>query len=173
MKKKLLTVLLIVVIVFNFICTSNVYADPDDVVSTLPESNGEPTMTPEQVQEQIDNGKDSSGNSPSIGSTLIGLIFQSISLMLNSFPMTVQALMTQLARNPSGADNPLEAVNDFVMDLVDLSSYFTIQRTVFNEVWDSYVDGCNIFQCLYFIIHYHHLTSHADSNSVNRNISLN
>ena len=134
MKKKLLTVLLIVVIVFNFICTSNVYADPDDVVSTLPESNGEGTMTPEQVQEQIDNGKDSSGNSPSIGSTLIGLIFQSISLMLNSFPMTVQALMTQLARNPSGADNPLEAVNDFVMDLVDLSSYFTIQRTVFNEV---------------------------------------
>lgn len=134
MKKKLLTVLLIVVIVFNFICTSHVYAEPDDPTTGISPSNGEGRLDQEQVEEQINNGKDSKGNNPSIGSTLIGLIFQTVALMLNSFPMTVQAFMTQLARNPSGAENPLEAINDFVMDLTDLSSYFTIQRTVFNEV---------------------------------------
>jgi hypothetical protein len=138
MKKKLLTVLLIVVIVFNFICTNHVYAEPDDAISGIPESNGEGEVTTEQAKELIDNGK-AGGSTVSVSSTIIGLIFQSISLMANSFPMAIQVLMTQLAKNPSHAgDNPIKEAVSYVIDLAsfdtDVESFFTIQRTVFNEV---------------------------------------
>lgn len=138
MKKKLLAVLLIIVLVFNFICTSHVYADLDDESTGIPESNGSGTVDPNAAQELIDNGKDSDGNEPTIGSTLIGLIFQTIALMFNSFPMTIQIFMTQMAKNPTASNNPLKDAADFTIDLVSLNTnvkdFFTIERTVFNEV---------------------------------------
>lgn len=138
MKKKLLAVLLIIVLVFNFICTSHVYADLDDETTGIPESNGSGTVDPNAAQELIDNGKDPDGNEPTIGSTLIGLIFQTIALMFNSFPMTIQIFMTQLAKNPTASNNPLKDAADFTIDLISLNTnvkdFFTIERTVFNEV---------------------------------------
>lgn len=134
MKKKLLPMLLLVVIVFNFICTSPVYAEPDDLPSGIPESNGEGTLTEDQVDGAMNGEPASNGSQPSLGSTLLGTIFQVIALMLNSFPMTIQAFTTQLAKNPTDEENPLKAAMNFVMDLGDLSTYFTIERTVFNEV---------------------------------------
>lgn len=138
MKKKLLAVLLIIVLVFNFICTSHVYADLDDESTGIPESNGSGTVDPNAAQELIDNGKDSDGNEPTIGSTLIGLIFQTIALMFNSFPMTIQIFMTQMAKNPTASNNPLKDAADFTIDLISLNTnvkdFFTIERTVFNEV---------------------------------------
>lgn len=138
MKKKLLAVLLIIVLVFNFICTSHVYADLDDESTGIPESNGSGTVDPNAAQELIDNGKDPDGNEPTIGSTLIGLIFQAIALMFNSFPMTIQIFMTQMAKNPTASNNPLKDAADFTIDLISLNinvkDFFTIERTVFNEV---------------------------------------
>lgn len=138
MKKKLLAVLLIIVLVFNFICTSHVYADLDDESTGIPESNGSGTVDPNAAQELIDNGKDPDGNEPTIGSTLIGLIFQTIALMFNSFPMTIQIFMTQMAKNPTASNNPLKDAADFTIDLISLNinvkDFFTIERTVFNEV---------------------------------------
>ncbi|MFG6318506.1 MAG: hypothetical protein K1W33_01370 [Clostridia bacterium] len=135
MKKKLVTILLIAVIVFNFIGTSFVYADePDDPAVSLPESNGEGEITGEQYQQLADNGTDDEGNKAEVTPSILGTIFQSISLMLNSFPMTVNALMTHLAKNPTGTEDPLKEAVEYVVDLVDVSTYFSIQRTVFNEV---------------------------------------
>ncbi len=135
MKKKLVTILLIAVIVFNFIGTSFVYADePDDSAVSLPESNGEGEITGEQYQQLADNGTDDEGNKAEVTPSILGTIFQSISLMLNSFPMTVNALMTHLAKNPTGTEDPLKEAVEYVVDLVDVSTYFSIQRTVFNEV---------------------------------------
>ena len=138
MKKKLLAVLLIIVLVFNFICTSHVYADLDDESTGIPESNGSGTVDPNAAQELIDNGKDPDGNEPTIGSTLIGLIFQAIALLFNSFPMTIQIFMTQMAKNPTASNNPLKDAADFTIDLISLNTnvkdFFTIERTVFNEV---------------------------------------
>lgn len=135
MKQKLLTMLLIAVLVFNFICTSFVYAsEPDDSASPLPELNGDGQITAEQYKNLADNGTDDEGNEPQVTPSLLGSIFQSISLMLNSFPMTVNAIMTQMAKNPIGSEDPLKEVVEYVVDLVDVSSYFSIERTVFNEV---------------------------------------
>ena len=81
-----------------------------------------------------DNGTDDEGNKAEVTPSILGTIFQSISLMLNSFPMTVNALMTHLAKNPTGTEDPLKEAVEYVVDLVDVSTYFSIQRTVFNEV---------------------------------------
>lgn len=135
MKKKLVTILLIAVIVFNFIGTSFVYAsEPDDPVVSLPESNGEGQITGEQYQQLAENGTDDEQNEAEITPSILGTIFQSIALMLNSFPMTINALMTHLAKNPTGSEDPIKEAIEYVVDLVDVSTYFSIQRTVFNEV---------------------------------------
>lgn len=148
MKKKLLAVLLIIVLVFNFICTSHVYADLDDESTGIPESNGSGTVDPNAAQELIDNGKDQDGNEPTIGSTLIGLIFQTIALVFNSFPMTIQIFMTQMAKNPTASNNPLKDAADFTIDLISLNTnvkdFFTIERTVFNEVALFNIDVFNL-----------------------------
>lgn len=132
MKKKLLTVLLIAVIVFNFILGNCVYADLDDPPS-LPTSNGEGELSTEQVQDVME-GETSQGE-PQTSTSMLGTIFQCLALMANSFPMAVNIVMTQMAKNPSGAgDNPLKEAIEFVVSLDDVSNYFTIERTVFNEV---------------------------------------
>ena len=56
MKKKLVAILLVIVLVFNFICACPGYAgEPDDEGSILPSSNGEGQVTAEQAEGLINN----------------------------------------------------------------------------------------------------------------------
>lgn len=148
MKKKLLAVLLIIVLVFNFICTSHVYAEPDSPATGIPESNGSGTINPDATQTVIEEGKDTNGSDLTIGDTILGFLFQTIALMLNSFPMTVQVIVTQMAKNPTASSYPLKDAVDFTIDLVSLNTnvkaFFTIERTVFNEVALFNIDVFNL-----------------------------
>lgn len=150
MKKKLLAVLLIIVLVFNFIGTCPVYADPDDETGGIPASNGEGTLAPEQANELVTNGKASSGGSISISDVVLGFIFQVLSIMFNSFPMAIHVILNSLTTNPESSESwfdseTLSAWNiDVPMMSVNPEKFFTIQRTVFNEVALLNVDVFNM-----------------------------
>lgn len=135
MKKKLLSMLLIIVLVFNFICACPVYAEPDDEPTGIPESNGEGVVESDQVNNLLLDGKPSNGETISLGDAVLGVVFQMISMVFNSFPMAIHALLTQMTKNPYST-NPEEwgGVAAFAISLVDKDNFFTIERTVFGEV---------------------------------------
>lgn len=139
MKKKLVAILLVIVLVFNFICASPVYADPDDDPTGIPESNGEGQITTEQATGLVENGTATSGGSLNIGDVLIGFVFQVIAMMLNSFPMSVHLMINAITTNPESSESWFDSETlDFIIKIpvpgVNEEKFFTIQRTVFNEV---------------------------------------
>lgn len=150
MKKKLLAVLLIIVLVFNFIGACPVYADPDDETGGIPPSNGEGTVTPEQANELVTNGKTSSGGSIGISDVVLGFIFQVLSIMFNSFPMAIHVMLNALTTNPESSESwfDKETLSKWNIDVpmmsVNPEKFFTIQRTVFNEVALLNVDVFNM-----------------------------
>jgi len=142
MKKKLLTVLLIAIIVFNFIFTNNVYAD--DAVPGGQIGADNTALSREQTNSLMEDGRSSDNtefNFDNFGDYLIGMIMQYIALIFNNFPMAIQGFMTMMARNPdSGPVLSAEPafssgfLQNFVVVLTDLTKMFTVERTVFNEV---------------------------------------
>lgn len=101
MKKKLVSILLIVVIVFNFIFSNCVFAG-EDISKTLTRYGGSGTIKGEAVKSLIEEGKDSSGNSydeDNFGISLKGLILQQIASVIDAFPMTIQTILTFFTYN--------------------------------------------------------------------------
>lgn len=139
MKKKLVSILLIVVIVFNFILTCPVYADPD-TNPTGTDRYGTEQVSPDAIKGVIDNGKDSQGNTfkhESFGSFIVGTILQYIATIINMLPLSLQGIMTLLAinpQNPGEDDTFLEQSVDLIRAIYTPEFRFTINRTVFNEV---------------------------------------
>lgn len=137
MKKKLVPMLLIVAIVFNFILCIASYADLDDKrLNDLSRYGGNDTIKGEAAQSLVDNGTDSSGTTmehTNFGISFTGMIFQTLALIANSFPMTVQGLLSVLATNPAGP-NESDFLNSVFAVIGDIKNHFTIERTVFNEV---------------------------------------
>ena len=135
MKKKLVPMLLIVVIVFNFILGTVSYADKDDErLNDLSRYGGNETIKGEAVQSLSENGTDSKGNTmehTNFGVSLIGVLFQIIASIVDSFPMTVQSILSGLTTNPTNSGEL-----GFVKTIIglDLENHFTIERTVFNEI---------------------------------------
>ena len=135
MKKKLVPMLLIVVIVFNFIVGTVSYADKDDErLNDLSRYGGNETIKGEAVQSLSENGTDSKGNTmehTNFGGSLIGVLLQIIASIVDSFPMTVQSILSGLTTNPTNSGEL-----GFVKTIIglDLENHFTIERTVFNEI---------------------------------------
>lgn len=140
MKKKLLSILLIVVIVFNFILSCPVYADPDTTVADRERYGGNGTVSGDSVMGLVNNGKDSQGNTfkhDNFGETIVGTILQYIATVINMLPLSLQGIMTLLAANPENAgedDSFLDQSLSIVKAIYSPEYRFTINRTVFNEV---------------------------------------
>ena len=140
MKKKLVAILLVIVLVFNFICACPGYAgEPDDEGSILPSSNGEGQVTAEQAEGLINNGTPTSGGSISVSDVVIGFIFQVIAMMLNSFPMSIHVMLNAITTNPDSSESwfDQESISAWALPIpsaLNAEKFFTIQRTVFNEV---------------------------------------
>lgn len=130
MKKKLLPVLLLVVIVINFIFCSSAYADPDDVSSSTSRYGGNGTIKGSAVEDLIENGTDSNGNTYVVGNfgdSIIGVVLQYVASIVNSFPITIQGILTIFTLEDDGS-------SDFVDAATNPDSHFTIEKTVFNEI---------------------------------------
>ena len=135
MKKKLLSTLLIVVIIFNFIFCNCAYADPDTSDSDM-SKYGEGSISSDGAKSLAENGTDSSGTSMShdnFGISFTGIIFQTLALIFDVFPMAIQTIMSIVTINPSQAN-----IQDFLgaeesLDN-DPSFHFTIERVVFNDI---------------------------------------
>ena len=138
--KKLVSVLLAVVIVFNFILCNKVYADYDTPESNLERYGGNGVISPEAVKMVAEEGKDTNGNSfkfSNFGPSIIGVSLQYIGAIINSLPMALQGIMTLLTVNPenSGEDDSFLVSTANMIKAIIIPEYrFTINRTVFNEV---------------------------------------
>lgn len=134
--KKLVPMLLIVVIVFNFILSGTVYADLDDVSRDLSRYGGNGTIKGEAAQQYIDEGKSSSGTTMSLGNfgqSLIGLVFQMFASLVNVFPITLQNILSMFTA-PPGESGEVDASTAFFSMIGANPYHFTIERTVFNEI---------------------------------------
>lgn len=136
MKKKLLTILLIAVIVFNFICVSTVYADADDLSRDLSRYGGNATIKGEAAQEYVDNGKSPDGKTQTesnFGVSFVGIILQYVASIIDIFPMTIQNMLSVFTANPNSYKGM--GFNEAVISTIGAgATHFTIERTVFNEV---------------------------------------
>ena len=136
MKKKLVSILLLVVIVFNFIFSNYVFADIDDQYKGIGRQNGEGTVKNETAQELVENGKSSDGSSmehTNFGTSIIGILLQSTAMLLNFFPFTIETVLGIIAANPDSAGGT-DFKNIALSMTGDADYHYTIERTVFNEV---------------------------------------
>ena len=100
MKKKLLPILLVVVIVFNFIFCNMTYAD--DAKSNNNRYGGNSTLGGETVKETSESGRDSDGHEfkqENSGPSILGLVMQSIALVVNALPMSIHGIMSLITYN--------------------------------------------------------------------------
>lgn len=141
MKKKLLTLLLIVVMLFNFICVNIVYAEPDDSTSTSTKKmTGSGSVTNEQIEELSENGRstDTEFTHQSTGFSFLGFAMQIVAVVLDSFPILAQTIMGAIAKNPTTSQLDITIWSSgpisFVIDLLKRENFFTIERAIFNEV---------------------------------------
>ena len=144
--KKLLPILLIVVIVFNFILVSNVvYADPGEGPSSTQTIGGDEKPEPEKIKNVMDKGEDENGNSfkhSNKGVSLIGMILQYISSVINSFPTAIQRTVTMITIDQTLLD-VVSGTYSLLDILLNVDNFFTIEKTVFNEIP---VFNINIFE---------------------------
>ena len=134
--KKLMSALLLVVIVFNFIFCNYVYADKDDKYTDTSRYGGNATMQDGEAQGIVESGEDKNGtsmNHESFGSSIIGILLQMTAALLNVFPFSIETMLGIVASNPNSAGG-----TDFKNVALSVSSdpdaHYTIERTVFNEV---------------------------------------
>lgn len=126
MKKKLVSILLIVVIVFNFILCNYAYAsDLEAVTKVLSRYGGNSTINGEALQSLIKNGTDSSGTTmteKNFGVSLKGVILQQIACVIDVFPMVIQTILTIFTYNPIIASSAFSnAVNNISVSVVNNS----------------------------------------------------
>lgn len=136
MKKKLLTVLLIAIIVFNFICVNVVHADLDDVARTTSRLGGNGTIKADAAKEYVESGTDPSGKSmtnDSVGISFGGVVLQGIAGIIDIVLTGIQDIMTIFTANPNSAGN-VGFTNAVVGVLGPTAQHYTIERTVFNEI---------------------------------------
>ena len=91
--KKLMSALLLVVIVFNFIFCNYVYADKDDKYTDTSRYGGNATMQDGEAQGIVESGEDKNGtsmNHESFGSSIIGILLQMTAALLNVFPFSIE-----------------------------------------------------------------------------------
>ncbi|MBR3697803.1 MAG: hypothetical protein IKM97_06090 [Clostridia bacterium] len=151
MRKKLVPILLMVVIVFNFIFCNSVYSDEESGSSSNSRYGGNGVVDGEAARGLVENGTDSSGNTmvhTNYGISLLGVLLQAVASIIDSFPMTIQAILTSFTYsrvvnrsekianmydNKVNTGNPL---NDVITSAVlTLNSYhYTIESTVFDEI---------------------------------------
>lgn len=137
MKKKLLPILLLVVIVFNFILCNSVYADPGESSSSLERYGGNATIKGQAVKDLSETGTDSQGNTfvdGNFGASVLGMVMQYIASIINSFPMTIQGLITMVTMNPDGDGGIGEQALDIANAISNPDYHFTIEKAVFNEI---------------------------------------
>lgn len=95
MKKKLLPILLLVVIVFNFIFCNTTYAD--DARSNNNRYGGNSTLDGESVRATAESGKSANGHEmkqENSGSSVLGVVMQFFALVINTLPMGIHGLMS-------------------------------------------------------------------------------
>ena len=140
--KKLLPVILLVVIVFNFILFNSAYAaDPDTSnPSKADRIKGTGSPDSESTRSLINSGTSKDGdefNHTSFGQSLIGTALQFIALVLDSLPIGIQSLLTLITVNPSTPgqdDNFVTAALDTGTAMFDSEKRFSIKKAVFNEL---------------------------------------
>lgn len=121
MKKKLLPMLLLVVIVFNFILCNGVYADVGES-STNGRYGSDQYLNGEDAKKIAEEAKDDEGNTfshESLGDSVLGMLMQSLVGAINTVPMAIQNIITLIVWEAgSGASYEL----------------FTVEKAVFNEI---------------------------------------
>lgn len=134
--KKILSVLLVVVIVFNFIALNYIFADQDDVSRSTERYSGNGTVSNEAAKTVAESGTDTSGNSyehTNYGGSMLGVLLQSVAAILNIFPYTIQTALGIFTANPDGPDG--NTFKSIVLSTIGEPDYhFSIERTVFNEI---------------------------------------
>ena len=141
MKKKLVSILLIVVIVFNFILCNCVNA-VEDIVQEASESDKDSSsiISSEAVRSLIFNGMDSNGNVFSLnifGAVWSGVALQYLADVINSLPIMLQNVMSFVTMNPknAGEDNSVIQNTLSLLNIAEIINYhFTVEKAVFNEV---------------------------------------
>lgn len=136
MKKKLLSILLLVVIVFNFILCNSVYADPGESPSTITRYGGNAILDGKDVLDVSETGRDSQGKEfkdTKHGVSIIGVLMQYVASTINSFPITIQGIITLLSITPTGGGF-IDATVQISEAIIDPDHHFTIEKAVFNEI---------------------------------------
>lgn len=128
MKKKLLAMLLIVMLLFNFILCNCAYAD--DAKSTTSQYGGNSTLSGSSAQTVAETGQDSQGNEfkqENFGSAIMGVIMQYLAIIINTLPMAIHGGMSLITYNGTTLLDIMEA-------MIFPDAQFTVERTVFNEI---------------------------------------
>ena len=151
MNKKLLSVLLIVVLVFNFILYNNVvFADLDDTAQS-PTIGGneivEASVAMDAMEGESSDSSVGSLNDSSNGVSLFGVILQIVSSIINAVPLTLQRFMTTITMSDWSRLETLvenEDNYDTVTEILfNADNFFTVSKAVFNEISIFNVDVFN------------------------------
>ncbi len=136
MKKRLISLLLIVIILFNFIYVKPVYADTNPTSSTT-HTNPVYNVAAEGDTNTIGSTTDSDAvdsttyNSQSTAATVV---FGIVSMLINAIPLTFELIMTAYTADIELNGSSTSGNND---------TSFSIQRTVFNKIGAFNIDYFN------------------------------
>ena len=134
--KKILSALLLVVILFNFILCNYVYADKDDKYTDTSRYGGNATMQEGDAERVVEEGKDKEGtsmNHEGFGSSIIGILLQSAAALVNFFPFSIETMLSIMTATPNSAGGT-DFRNVAMSTTGDPEAHYTIERTVFNEI---------------------------------------
>ena len=90
MLKKLLTIILIIVIVFNFIFNIKIYANLGE--ESTQDGADEGDLPPGVIDNVDSSGADASGNPVNLGVGFWDVVLQYVAGIINCLPITIQAL---------------------------------------------------------------------------------
>lgn len=134
--KKIMSALLVVVMLFNFILCNCVYANKDDKYTDTSRYGGNSTLQEGEAERIVEEGQDKNGtsmNHENFGGSIIGILLQSVAALLNFFPFSIETILGIMAANPNSAGG-----TDFKTVALSVSgdadAHYTIERTVFNEI---------------------------------------
>ena len=139
--KKIISTLLLILILFNFIFCNSTYADDIDDSSTThavdtQRYGGNATLGDGDAETVVYEGTDKNGNSMdnnNFGDSIIGVLLQSVASLINVFAYAIETMLGIVASNPDSAGGT-DFVNIAMLVTGNAEYHYTIERTVFNEV---------------------------------------
>lgn len=147
MKKRVLTVLVVIALVFNFIFCSYVNADPGELVTSNDRYGGNEALDSNTVMEITEGGSTSQGGPSilsSLGNSIVAIALQMVAMIINAVPIAIQSILSLFATNPATpGEDVFAGIAKVFSALGNTDDHFTIERTVFNDVSLFYINVFN------------------------------